>query len=135
MTRTKWKNRTREDQERIAREQSAQQQSADAGNAPSHGLRDEDAMAIYKEGLIPVACSKCNEWTCLGDDPTHKYIIRWMEQMVIIPDDYILCTCRKCGFPMMRRIPSPFDTEALAFVNAVLKLKEQGRLVDHRGRK
>ena len=124
----KWKNRTKEDQERILKEQQQQKENKKRRfTHPLTRLDDNEALEIYKDGKIPIACPDCKKWTWC-----EKYVIKDGEPPMI-GSPIIMGKCHHCG-RLVRRIWTAMGTmtEAMLMGPAMYTLQRKGLLEDLR---
>ncbi len=136
MGRTKWKNRTKAEQERILKDQQDMKNDG-RKSILSRALKstfdavavkeiNDQGMNVYNSGSIPILCSE-DGWA-----PSEYY--------VIIPGkspfygnecNYLHGKCKTCGKDIKRALPTG-TTEFMLFELAVTKLTKEGRLIDRR---
>jgi hypothetical protein len=121
--RTKWKNRTREDQDRIFDEQKARRET---GNKSSYERDDGKAGEIYRNGAIPIMCMK-HGWV-----ESERYVVDKIPHPLDVSTKIqgIIGTCPACNKTVRRAIP--LGDELLMMVPVIMKLEIDGRLVDKR---
>jgi len=124
MGRTKWKNRSPEDKERILREQelAKDQAGADQDFREKYFKRYNE---IITEGNIPIHCSKCGEYTY-----SHKYIVIAHKEKGY---PIVIGHCVDCGEECRHAIVIGMNMFGAMTLMAILtKLLREGRAIDKR---
>ena len=122
-----WKHRSREEQERIFKEQKAMREGKNK-ESKAFQRSDENAMEIYRNLENPIMCPKC---FCWGSSENYT-IVREPSPLGGVEMNFIKGTCRQCKIDMSRVVPVPFSDEWFSFIQILSILKNNGRVKDLR---
>jgi hypothetical protein len=137
MGRTKWKNRTPEDQQRILEEQKKMHENGRKQRMKSANpfsllykirMTNEHALEIYNNKAIPIIC-KNHGWV-----ESEKYILGKMKHILTGDHliDAVMGKCPHCGEDIVRAFPPKGTDEIMLFALCLTFLIENGRMTDNR---